>query len=85
MHYVPGCRPDSFQCYPPLKCPKRSLPFPHTQPSQKDLPPEQRYGSKNGMTVRGSEVTSPVAMWLHALEALLQQLKVIHIDRITIH
>ena len=28
------------------------------------------------MKISGSQVTSPVAMWLHALEALLQRLKV---------
>lgn len=43
---------------------------------KRNLPVEQRYGSKNGMTVTGSQVTSPVSMWLHALEALLQRLKV---------
>ncbi|CBJ33890.1 conserved unknown protein [Ectocarpus siliculosus] len=42
---------------------------------EKDLPVEQRYGSKNGMKVVDEQVTSPVAMWLHALEALLQRLK----------
>eukprot|EP00903_Cladosiphon_okamuranus_P010615 g10038.t1 len=42
---------------------------------ENDLPVEQRLGSKNGMKVVGSQVTSPVAMWLHALEALLQRLK----------
>ncbi|CAM9333617.1 unnamed protein product [Pylaiella littoralis] len=42
---------------------------------EKDLPVEQRLGSKNGMKVVGAQVTSPVAMWLHALEALLQRLK----------
>lgn len=47
---------------------------------QRDLPPEHRYGSKNGMTVTGSEVTSPVMMWLHALEALFRRLKVTFCD-----
>ena len=28
------------------------------------------------MKISGSQVTSPVAMWLHALEALLHRLKV---------
>ncbi|CAN0504637.1 unnamed protein product, partial [Ectocarpus sp. 8 AP-2014] len=40
---------------------------------EKDLPVEQRYDSKNGMKVVDEQVTSPVAMWLHALEALLQR------------
>lgn len=44
--------------------------------SKHDLPEEQRFGAKSGMTVNGSRVTSPVRMWLHALEALLQRLKV---------
>eukprot|EP00752_Nemacystus_decipiens_P002575 g2413.t1 len=42
---------------------------------ENDLPVDQRLGSKNGMKVVGSQVTSPVAMWLHALEALLQRLE----------
>lgn len=35
------------------------------------------------MKVSGSQVTSPVAMWLHALEALLQRLKVRYAVRVT--